>query len=170
MNLVQVLKRCEVFVGLDDSDLEEIAGLSSWTRSTYHAGEFIFYENDLAKDFCILDKGEVILVVALPKEGAKELAQIPLDTITKGDVFGWSALVAPHYLTMSAVCVKSCSVVAVNGAELSQLFDTNCSIGYEVMKGLVRVIGARLRDLRGRLVDKEKLRSEEEVRTEQLPF
>ena len=170
MNLVQVLKRCEVFVGLDDSALEKIAGLSSWRTSTYRAGEFIFYENTLAKDFYILDKGEVSLVVALPKEGAKELAQIPLDTITKGDVFGWSSLVAPHCLTMSAVCVKSCSVVAVNGAELSQLFDTNCSIGYEVMKGLVRVIGARLRDLRGRLVDKEKLRSQEEVRAEQLPF
>lgn len=157
MNLVQVLKRCEVFVGLDDSDLAKIAGLSSWRSNTYRAGEFIFHENAPAKDFYILDKGEVSLVVALPKEGAKELAQIPLDTITKGDVFGWSSLVAPHYLTMSAVCVKPSSVVAVNGAELSQLLDANCSLGYEIMKGLVRVIGARLRDLRSRLVDKEKL-------------
>lgn len=170
MNLVQVLKRCEVFVGLDDSDLEKIAGLSSWMSNTYRAGEFIFYEDTLAKDFYILDRGEVSLVVALPKEGSKEVTQTPVDTITKGDVFGWSSLVAPHRLTMSAICVKPCSVVAVNGAELSQLFDTNSSIGYEVMKGLVRVIGARLRDLRGRLVGKGKLRSEEEVRAEQLPF
>lgn len=170
MNLVQVLKRCEVFVGLDDSDLEKIAGLSSWVSNTYRAGEFIFYENAPAKDFYILDKGEVSLVVVLPEEGAKELAQSRVDTITKGDVFGWSSLVAPHYLTMSAICVKPCSVVAVNGAELSQLFDTNCSLGYEVMKGLVRVIGARLRDLRSRLVGKEKLPPQQEIHAEQLPF
>ena len=166
MNLVQVLKRCEVFVGLDDSDLEKIASLSSWRMSTYRAGEFIFHENALAKDFYILDKGEISLVVTLPEEGAKELAQIPVDTITKGDVFGWSSLVAPHSLTLSAICAKPSSVVAVNGAELSQLFDRNCSAGYEVMKGLVRVIGARLRDLRSRLVDKEKLPPEQEASLE----
>jgi len=166
MNLVQVLKRCEVFVGLDDSDLEKIAGLSSWRSNTYRAGEFIFYENSPAKDFYILDKGEVNLVVTLPKEGAKELAQIPIDIITKGDVFGWSSLVAPHSLTLSAICVKPSTVVAINGAELSQLFDDNCSAGYEVMKGLVRVVGARLRDLRSRLVDKEKLPPEQEASLE----
>jgi CRP/FNR family cyclic AMP-dependent transcriptional regulator len=163
MNLVQVLKRCEVFVGLDDSDLEKIAGLSSWRRNTYRAGDFIFHENNPANDFYILDKGEVRLVVTLLEEGAKELAQIPVDTITKGDVFGWSSLVAPHSLTLSAICAKPSTVVAVNGAELSQLFDRNCSAGYEVMKGLVRVIGARLRDLRSELIGKGKLPLEQEA-------
>ena len=161
MNLVQVLRRCEVFVGLDDSDLEKIAGLSSWRRNTYRVGEFIFHENTVAKDFYILEDGEVSLVVALHKEGSKELTQIAVDTITKGDVFGWSSLVGPHSLTMSAICVKPSSVVAVGGAELSELMDCNPSLGYEAMKGLVRVIGARLRDLHGMLVGKEKLLPEE---------
>ena len=166
MNLVQVLKLCEVFVGLHDSDLEKIAGLSSCRRKTYHVGEFIFHENTVAEDFYILEEGEVRLVVTLHKEGTKEPVPIPVDTITKGDIFGWSSLVAPHSLTLSAICVKPSSVIAVGGAQLSELMDCNPSLGYEVMKGLVRVIGARLRDLRGRLVGEQKVTPKREIRLE----
>jgi hypothetical protein len=40
--------------------------------------------------------------------------------------------------------------------ELIGLLDCNQSIGYEVMKGLVRVIGARFRDLRRRFANEGK--------------
>ena len=155
MDLVSILKRCEVFVGLDDTDLDRIAALHSWRRETYSKGTSIFRENVLARDFYILEEGEVRLFMGVYKEGMKEATQIPVDTITKGDVFGWSSLVAPHSLTLSAVCVKPSSVLVVSGDELSTLMDSNHSLGYEVMKGLVRVIGARLRDLRARFAGKE---------------
>lgn len=157
MDLEQVLRRCEVFVGLDDSDLKKLAGLSSWRKDTYSVGEFIFHENAVAKDFYILEDGELNLVVALHKKGATGLTQVRVDIITTGDIFGWSSLVAPYYLTLSAICIKPSTVVAVDGIELRDFFDHNHSIGYEVMKGLVRVIGARLRDLRGNLAGEEKL-------------
>ncbi len=155
MDLIPLLKRCEVFVGLDDSDLKKIAALPSWRRNNYDEGEFIFRENVVANDFYIQEEGEVRLVIDVYEEGAKGLTQVPVDVITKGDVFGWSSLVTPHSLTMSAICIKPSSVLVVDGAELSTLMDNNRSLGYEVMKGLVRVIGARLRDLRGRFVGKE---------------
>ena len=156
VNLIHVLKRCEVFVGLSNRDLEIVAGLSSWRRSTYDTGEFIFYENTEAKDFYILERGEVSLVVT-SKEETGEVIQIPVDNITTGDVFGWSATVAPHFRTMSAISVKPSSVLAVRGAELAKLMDTNHPLGYEVMKGLVRVMGTRLRNLPNRLADREKI-------------
>lgn len=158
MDIVQVLRRCEVFVGLADNDLEKIARLPSWQRNTYNAGEFIFRENNVARDFYILDEGEVRLVVAWRRGQSKEPVQFPVDTITKGDVFGWSSLVAPHSLTMSAICVKPSSVLAVCGAELSQLMDNDHSLGYEVMKGLVCVIGVRLRHLQHALRGRGRLR------------
>jgi CRP/FNR family cyclic AMP-dependent transcriptional regulator len=164
MDLLSVLRRCEVFVGLDDSDLEKIARLPSWQRKTHSAGEFIFHENAVAKDFYILEEGEVRLVVALHKEGTKELTQIPVDTITKGDVFGWSSLVAPHSRNMSALCVRPSSILAITGAELSKLMDCNHSLGYEVMKSLVRVVGRRLRDLQDKFAGTEKLLQKKEAR------
>lgn len=151
MNLAQVLRRCEVFVGLDDSDLEKIASLPSWRRNTHGAGESVFRENDIAKDFYILEEGEVRLVVASRKgRGTKEPVRVSVDTITKGDVFGWSSLVAPHSRNMSAVCVRPSTILSITGAELSHLMDHNHALGYEVMKSLVRVIGKRLRDLQNK--------------------
>ena len=158
MELLQLLKRCEVFVGLDDIDIQKIADLPSWLKKTYSAGESVFHENDIAKDFYILEEGEVILVVSSRKgRGAKEPIRVPVDTITKGDVFGWSSLVAPHSRNMSAICVKRSTVVAVSGTELNRLMDSNHSLGYEVMKSLVRVIGKRLRDLQNKFAGEEKL-------------
>jgi CRP/FNR family cyclic AMP-dependent transcriptional regulator len=144
-----------VFVGLDDSDLKKIAALSSWRTSTYGEGEFIFQENVAAKDFYILEEGEVRLVIEVYKGEVDGVTQVPVDTITKGDVFGWSSLVTPHSLTLSAICVKPSSVLTVDGTQLSMLMDKNHSLGYEVMKGLVRVIGVRLRDLRDKFAGKE---------------
>src|SRR4030042_956272 len=115
MDLIPSLKRCEVFVGLDDSDLKKIAALSSWRRNTYREGEFIFQENVVAKDFYILEEGEVRLVIEVYNELSKGVTQIPVDVITKGDIFGWSSLVTPHSLTMSAICVKPSSVLIVDG-------------------------------------------------------
>src|SRR4030042_939809 len=167
MELLQLLKRCEVFVGLDDIDLQKIADLHSWIKKTYSAGESVFHENDIAKDFYILEEGEVILVVSSRKgRGAKEPVRVPVDTITKGDVFGWSSLVAPHSRNMSAICVKRSTVVAVSGTELNRLMDSNHSLCYEVMKSLVRVIARRLRDFQDELIREEKLSPQKEKRTE----
>jgi len=167
MDIIQLLKRCEVFIGLDDSDLQKIADLPSWRRDTYSAGESVFRENDVAKDFYILEEGEIRLVVASRKgRGTSEPVRVSVDTVTKGDVFGWSSLVAPHSRNMSAICIKRSTVAAVSGTELNQLMDCNRSLGYEVMKSLVRVIARRLRDLQGKLVGKEKLPPRKEIRPE----
>ena len=48
-------------------------------------------------------------------------------------------------------------MVAVSGTELNKLMDCNHSLGYEVIKSLVRVIASRLRDMQGKLAGKEKL-------------
>jgi CRP/FNR family cyclic AMP-dependent transcriptional regulator len=163
MDLIQLLRRCEVFVGLDDSDLQKIADLPSWQRKTYNAGDFIFREGAISNNFYVLDDGEINLLVASRKEGTKELIQVAVDTVTKGDVFGWSSLVAPHTRSMSAICIKRSTVIAVSGTELNELMDCNHSLGYEVTKSLVRVIAKRLRELQGELLGKERLPSRTEI-------
>lgn len=153
MNIISMLRRCEVFIGLNDNDLRKVAELLSWRREKYEKGDSIFLENSIAMDFYILEDGQVQLFVKVngQEPGVK---QVGVDTITRGDVFGWSSLVSPHLLTMSALCVKPSSVLMVDGSELVSLMDSNHTLGYEIMKGLVRVIGIRLRDIRGRFVGK----------------
>jgi len=166
MNLVPLLKRCELFIGLEDSDFQKIANLTSWQRKTYNAGDFIFREGSVAKEFYILDEGEISLAVASRKEGTKRLVQVTVDNVTKGDVFGWSALVAPHSRNMSAICTKRSTVIAVSGTELNELIDSNHSLGFEVLKSLLRVVAKRLRDLQDKLADKRNLPLGKEIRPE----
>jgi len=166
MNLIQLLKRCEVFVGLDDTDLQKIASLPSWQMTIFNAGDFLFLEGDVSNDFYILEGGELSLLATSRKEGAKDVVQVPVDTITKGDVFGWSSLVAPHSRNLSAICIKRSTVASVSGRELSELMDSNHTLGYEVMKSLVRVIASRLRDVQGKLVGNKKSALQKAIRTE----
>jgi len=154
INVIPTLKRCEVFVGLDDIDLQKIGQLQSWQRKTYSSGDYLFRQDNMAKEFFILEEGEVNLLLTIGTDTSNNATEIPVDNITIGDVFGWSSLVAPHALTMSAICVKPSTVLSVSGADLIALFDQDHTLGYEVMKGLVRVIGSRFRDLRRRFATK----------------
>lgn len=155
MDVIHLLKRCEVFIGLSDNELKKISALPSWRGVHYGAGEFIFREDSEAIDFFIMENGLVRLAVSYQDINLDKLKQIPIDIITRGDVFGWSSIVSPHSSTMSAICVEASSVIMVNGAELKALLDDNKAMGYEVMQGLIRVIGNRLRDLR-RFINEEK--------------
>jgi CRP/FNR family cyclic AMP-dependent transcriptional regulator len=166
MNLVPLLKRCELFIGLEEGDFQKIANLPSWQRNTYDAGDFIFREGDLSKALYILEEGEISLIVASRKVGTKKLVQVPVDTVTKGDIFGWSALVAPHSRNMSAICIKRSTVIAVSGTELNELMNSNHSLGYEVMKSLVCIVARRLRDLQDKLAGKLKLPPQKEIHLE----
>lgn len=149
--IVQILKRCELFVGLNDSDLEKIAGLPSWRRHSYRSGQIIFREDTEAKDFYIVEDGTVSLAVAVHREGEKKLTLVRVDAVTKGDVFGWSSLIPPHVRNMSAISVGATTTISVSGNELNKLMDEDHAIGYEIMKGLTRVIARRLRDMHSKV-------------------
>lgn len=148
MDLIQVLKRCEVFVGLNDDDLATVANLPSWRIEYFEKERCIFKEHIIARELYVLEDGEVNLFMSQHVRGSDETKLVQVDNVTKGDIFGWSSLVFPHSLTLTAICAKPSTIAIVQGAELVHLMDNNCSIGYEVMKGLVRVVGGRLRDLR----------------------
>lgn len=152
MSTVEILKRCEVFLGLDDSELQKLVDLPSCREEAYEAQEIIFKEGEEARHVYVLEEGQVILTVKMPTGPPKPPKQTVVRTITKGGTFGWSALVPPHVLTMSAICKEPSKVVAISGKELQTLFDKDYRLGYEVMNSLLRVIGSRVRNIEQLLI------------------
>jgi CRP-like cAMP-binding protein len=152
MNTVEVLKRCELFLGLDNSDLQKIVDRPSYQERTYDAEEVIFEAGDEARNLYVLDEGQVNLVIKVPTGSPEVIEQIVVRIITKGGVFGWSALVSPYIYTMSALSQASSRVVSINGNELHSLFESDTRLGYEVMSSLIRVIGARVRHIEQLLI------------------
>jgi CRP-like cAMP-binding protein len=152
MKSIEILKRCEVFLGLSDSALHKIASLPSCREETYQVGEIMFREGDRAVDIHVLAEGKVSLVAGMLPGSLQPKGEVIVDILTKGGVCCWSALMPPHELTLSGICAKPSKVVAINGAELISLMDKEPHIGYEVMKGFLRVIGNRVRDLEQLLI------------------
>ena len=155
INIVNALKRSEVFLGLEDEHLERIASLPSSREKTLQSGEVLFQTGERADNLYVLKEGRVDLVAGVSPEAELGKQTLVVDIVTMGGVLGWSALVAPHYYFLSAIAAAPSVVVCISGSELMALSDKDYYVGYRVFNGLARIIGSRLRDyeqvlLRGR--------------------
>ncbi len=156
MGIEKTLKRAEVFLGLDNSDLKKIAALPSCREEAYQAKEVIFRGGDEAKYLYVLKEGEVDLVMRVTPRYEKAETEVVVDRITKGGFFGWSALVEPHFYVMSAICREPSQVAIISGVELTALFDKDYYLGYKILRSLCHIIGARLRDVEQVLIRGER--------------
>jgi len=148
----KALKRAELFLGLDNTDILRIATLPSTQVAEYSSGETVFKNGTRASRLFVLRKGKVDLVMKTPQGYGQGEGTIVVDRITTGGCFGWSALVRPHRYVMSAVCHEASEVVTINGTELMALFEEEYRIGYRTLQSLSHIIGARLRDTEQALV------------------
>lgn len=159
MTIKQVLKDCVLFSGLTDAELEKVAG--SAVEKTYEAGATIFATGDAADELFVIEEGRVAVQMTLPRAGGQASRRITVDVVTKNEIVGWSAIVEPYKYTFTAVCMQKTKAVAISADKLRWLLRDNTKIGYEVMKGLARVIAAGLNDTRQVLISERLLASQE---------
>jgi CRP/FNR family transcriptional regulator len=140
MVTVQDLKAFNLFAGLDEAELAQIAKLCA--RRTYESGAEIFSPGTPAGDVFMLQGGNdaVQIEVAICEHAPRTV----IHTLQKGEVFGWAALVPPHQRTGSARCVEKASVICLDGKALMELLDKNDHMGYVVMKNLSGILSTRL--------------------------
>lgn len=152
MSIIGTLKRCEIFLGLDDTDLLKIAELPSCQEESYQAQEIIMTAGTEARKFYLVEEGRINLVLRETTCPSPLPEQTAVRTITKGGTFGWSALVPPHVRILGAITKTPCKVVSIGGDELRHLFDKEPRLGYEVTKDLLKVIAWRLKNIEQLLV------------------
>ncbi len=136
----EMLKAFQLFGGLDESELVEIAKLCR--ERSYEQGSIIFTAGGSATDIYLLKDGEVNIQVELVIYDLE--ARATVYTVRKGETFAWSALVPPHKLTASARCQQKAKVLTMDGKDLMDILKKNNHIGYLVMQNLSKVISSRL--------------------------
>ena len=146
MSAKQALKDCGLFSSLSDSELEQVA--SSAVEKQYEAGTTIFATGDSAEELFVIQEGRVAVQMTLPKSGTQASRRITVDVVTKNEIAGWSAIVEPYKYTFTAVCMQKTVALSISGEKLRWLLRDNPKIGYEIMKGLAKVIAAGLNDTR----------------------
>ncbi len=147
MVTVQRLKEFELFKGLTDSDLERIAELCR--LHTLHEGDRIFEERTRATNLHICCIGKVDIVTWVKKPWNK---YVRVHQAQPGEVFGWSALVAPYNYSASAICAEDGEEIRIRGTDLLALLHQHPHIGYAIMENLAADIGTRLIQMRQSLI------------------
>lgn len=146
----QVFKDCPLFESLSETDVERFVAIS--LPQEWGAGDTIFAEGHAAKDLYVVEHGKVALQMHLPSPQAQLSKRITVDVATKGEVFGWSAVVQPHTYTLAAVCLEKTRVLAVDGFKLRNLLKADQRLGYEVLSKLIGVVASRLDETRHLLI------------------
>jgi len=144
----RLLQGFDLVKGLSEDELKSVAALGR--EETFNEGEVVFQEGTEARRVYLLVEGRVALRFRLPLKPLNR--ETTIDTVGKGEAFGWSALVTPHRLTATAICSEQAKCLVFEGAELRQLFQESHHIGYVIMENLASVIAGRLRDVRLQLI------------------
>ena len=92
--------------------------MSSITKESFKAGEFIFFEGDIESHFYIIEAGEIIIFTK-DKSGQK----VEIARLKSGETFGEFALIDKGSRTASAQAVTDCTMMKIS------------SEGYEMMLG-----------------------------------
>ena len=152
MSVIEALKRCEIFIGLNNDDLQKIVDLPSCQERTYQSQEVIFFAGQAAEHLYVLVEGQVDLVSGLSAPPSKLSNPTLIKIVGKGSIFGWPALVSPHIFSLTAIAKASVHVLTIGGSDIRNLFQLHPHIGYEVTQSLLQVIASRFRTIEQLLV------------------
>lgn len=140
---LEALRGVELFKGLAEEHCREVAGLASEERAA--PGETLFRLGERAERLYVIQRGRVDLTFPLQVLG--EARDVRFQSLDAGRTLGWSALVPPHLLTMSARATTEVELVVLPGAGLLALLSARPAMGHLVMSNLASVVAARFHEL-----------------------
>jgi CRP/FNR family transcriptional regulator, cyclic AMP receptor protein len=124
-----LLARTEVFGGLEDRELAEVAQVAvprSWDQ-----GEVIFREGDDG-DTCYLVKSGAVVLTREHQDGR----MVALAEVRAGGMFGEMAMFRGEQRSATAECVESTSAVALLARDVQRLIRQNPDIALKLLHAL----------------------------------
>ena len=149
MDIVESLSNSELLRNFETKHLEKMAPLCRGI--SFREGTTVFKEGDEAKELYILTEGRVALEMEIHPVPDRPSIPTAVEVVTRGDGFGWSAVVEPYVYTLSARCLTNCQVLALKGEMLREVMADDAELGYEFMTRIAKLISLRLTYTRLRL-------------------
>jgi len=134
----QILRHTAFFSELAPTQLERI-GLLCRVES-YPQEASIYTLGQAADDLYVLVDGMVRFTIGLGSRSAQG-GQV----LKRGEVFGWAALVESAQTRIAtALAITPCTVLAINGEQLTIMMDEDHTLGYRLMRQLNELITGNL--------------------------
>jgi CRP-like cAMP-binding protein len=144
--LLQSLRGMRLMQTLPEACIEQIAQRARLVE--FASGDVLFRQGDAAVDIFLVIQGNVALEICAPGIGCKRIL-----TVSDGDLLGWSPLLPQLRLTATARALSEGSAVAINGYELTRLFEQEPRFGFEFMRRIALALAQRLNATRLQLLD-----------------
>jgi len=144
--LEPILAAHPFFKGLAPEYLKLVVGCASNVR--FEPEDLIYKEGDPADKFYLIRSGRVGLEIHLPHKG-----YITIQTITEGDILGWSWIIPPYKTRFTARAYELTRAIALDGKCLRGKCETDHELGYEFYKRFGDIIVQRLHATRLQLLD-----------------
>jgi CRP-like cAMP-binding protein len=145
-NLERILTSHRFFGGMPSDHLHLLAGCAKNVR--FDPGQFILREGEEANEFYLIRHGKVALEVYAPERGP-----LTIQTLSEGDILGWSWLVPPYRWKFDARVVDLTRAIALDGKCLREKSETDCRLGYELLKRFSQVMVDHLQAARLQLLN-----------------
>jgi len=145
-NLTRILAEHPFLKGLDDRYLQLVSGCASNVK--FEEGQFLFREGEEANLFFIIRQGKVAI-----ETFASERGSLIIDTLSEGEVLGWSWLIPPYHWHFDARATELTRAIALDGKCLRGKCEADHDIGYELLKRFANIIEQRLQATRLQLLD-----------------
>lgn len=145
--VVELLKTFNVFRELGTPALEEIVRIS--LTCSIRAGDCVFTIGDDATRLFIVNTGEVEL--RFPIYHLNAPVDLTLDTMRKGDMFGWSAFAGGTKYTLTACATNDTQLIEIPAEKIKQLCEVDPHLGYILMNNISTIISSRFIAIQGLL-------------------
>jgi CRP-like cAMP-binding protein len=138
------LKRLDMFNGLSDEELSDVAALCS--EAHYKAGDIILNIKDPADNFYLVRNGTV-QIITNPEvfETKPELADALLVTLGKGQSFGEMGLVDRGARSATVRAASDTDVYVINCDKFLELCHADTRLGFLVMRNIAADLSFKLR-------------------------
>lgn len=141
-NVVEHLRRVEVFSGLNDRELLQVAATCKARRLA--AGHVVFQEGDEGDDMMVILEGcvRVSITTRLP-DGTTTPSTINM--LYAGQSFGEMVLLGGATRSATVSCVDPCVLLVIRERDFAELCEHNPRIGYRVMRNMASDLVYKLR-------------------------
>ncbi|MDI9569557.1 MAG: Crp/Fnr family transcriptional regulator [Pseudomonadota bacterium] len=142
MVTANMLKEFNFFKDFSHEQLERLAGIA--TEESHPAGKQMYKKGDPARSLFLIQEGKVVMSLESYLGPHRPPMQVTVDTVAKGEVMGWSAVVEPFIYTLGALCIDNTRLIALEAGKLRDLMDEDCDLGFKAMKAIAKIIASRL--------------------------
>jgi CRP-like cAMP-binding protein len=134
------------FIGMSAHYIRLLADCAMGTR--FAKDQVIFRAGEMANRFYLIERGKVVLE-SEPGAGG---APVIIDTISAGDLLGWSWIFPPFIWHFTARAVQPTSSIFFYGTILREYCEKDPTLGYELFKRMSEVMMRRLQRARSELL------------------